>query len=166
MYHFHNLKRIADHISQRLVHIGDERHDVFAHALAGFNHKFGKKSGILFALHKRAGTGLHVEHQRVNAFRKFLTHDRSADQMRTFDGASHVAQRVEFAISWCDFRRLADHGAATGFQYAAKFRDGKIHVEAGDGLKLVQGSSGMSEAATADHGNRHAGGGRKRRKHQ
>src|SRR5882762_1947441 len=34
--------RMPGHTAKRLIHIGDERHHFFAHALAGFHHDFGE----------------------------------------------------------------------------------------------------------------------------
>ena len=44
--------------------------------------------------------------------------------------------------------------------------DGKIHVEAGDGLEFVERAAGVAEAAAADHRHRDARGGRQRSEHQ
>ena len=109
--------------AQRLIHVGDQRDDLLAHTLAGFDHQFGEKDGVLFVLHEGARAGLDIEHQRVDSFRQLLAHDRGADQVRTLHRAGDVAQRVEFAIGGRDFGSLADHGAAAGFEHAAEIGD-------------------------------------------
>ena len=116
LHHFDHLKRIADHASQRLIHIRDESHHLLAHSLTGFNHEFGEKGGIFFTFHERAGAGLYVEDERVNALRKFLAHDGRADQIRTFHGSGHIAQCVKLAIGGSDFGSLTNHGATTGLR--------------------------------------------------
>ena len=138
----------------------------FAHSLAGFDHQFGEKGGIFFALHERAGSGLHVEHERVDAFRQFLAHDGRANQIRTLHRAGHIAQRVKLAIGGSDLCGLPNHGAAADFEHAAKFCHGKIHVEAGDGFQLVERAAGVSQTAPADHRNSDASRGGQRSQHQ
>jgi len=97
-------------------------------------------------LHECAGARLYIQHERVDAFRKFLAHDRRTDKIWTFHCARHIAQRVKLAIGRSDFSRLADHGATATFQHAPKLRDGKIHVESGNCLQLVERASRMSQA--------------------
>src|ERR1700728_27589 len=140
---FDDFKRVADHASQRLIHVSDQGHDMLSHPLSSFHHEFGEKHGVFFILHECAGTSLYVEHERIDSFRKFLAHDGCADKIRTLHGSSHIAQRVKFAIGGSDFRGLANHRATTGRKHAAKLSDGKIHIEAGNGLKLIERASGV-----------------------
>ena len=118
--HFDNFERVADHAAQRLIHVRDQRDHLLAHALAGFHHQFGEEDRVFFFLHERAGAGLDVEHQRVDAFRQLLAHDGGADQVRALDRAGDVAQGVELAVGGRDLCGLADHGAAAGFEHAAE----------------------------------------------
>ena len=90
-----DFQRVADHVAQWLIHIGDQRDDLLAHPLPGFDHQFGEEGRVFLALHERARSGLHVEHQSINAFRQFLAHDRRANQVWALDRAGHIAQRVQ-----------------------------------------------------------------------
>src|SRR5277367_431177 len=60
---------VASHAAKRLAHIGDERDNLFAHALAGLDHEFGEADSIFFALHEGTGTGFDVEDKSIDAFR-------------------------------------------------------------------------------------------------
>ena len=62
-----------------------------------------------------------------------------------------IAQGIKFLIGGSDFRSLADQRASALFEHAAKFGERKIHVEAGDGFKLVERAAGVAEPAPADH---------------
>ncbi len=61
LHDFDHLKRVPDHASQRLIHVGDERDHLFSHPLSGFNHEFGEKGSIFLTLHECPRSGLHVE---------------------------------------------------------------------------------------------------------
>ncbi len=123
---FHGIAGLAP---ERLVHVGQQRDDFLAHALAGFDQQFGQVRRVLDLLHERAGAGLHVEHQRVDPLGQFLAHDGSADQRGAFHRPGHVAQRIDFLVGGSDFGRLPDQGAPAGFQDAPKFGERQIDVE-------------------------------------
>jgi len=160
------FERVADHVAQRLIHVGDQGDHALAHALAGFDHEFGEEGRVLFALHESAGAGFHVEHERVDAFGELLAHDGGADQIRAFDRAGDVAQRIELAVSGRDFGGLSDHGAAASGEHTAEIGDGKIHIEAGNCFELVERAAGVTESAAADHGNGYTGSGSERSEHE
>ena len=80
-------------------------------------------------LHKRARTGFHVQHQRVDALGQLLAHDGSADQCGAFHRAGHVAQRIDFLVGRSNFGRLPDQGAPARLQHAAELGKGQIDVE-------------------------------------
>ena len=111
-HYFDDLERVADHVAQRLIHVGDHRDDLFTHALAGLDHELGEEGSVFLVFHERARAGFHVEHERIDSFRQFLAHDGRADQVWTLDRAGDVAEGVEFAIGGSDLGGLADHGAA------------------------------------------------------
>src|SRR6266849_2215430 len=59
---FHGLGdfiRMPGHAPQRLIHIGNQGHDFFSHALARFDHDFGKPNRIFLLLHERPGARFH-----------------------------------------------------------------------------------------------------------
>src|ERR1700674_1973279 len=47
-----HFKRVANHPAERLVHVGDERGHLLAHAFASFYHEFGEEDGVFLLLHK------------------------------------------------------------------------------------------------------------------
>src|SRR6266851_8883465 len=130
--------RMAGHAAKRLIHIGDQRHHFFAHALAGFDHDFGEANGIFLFFHEGAGTRLDVEDQRVNAFGKFLAHDGRANQADILDGRSRVPQRVDFLVGRSNLRGLPDQAHAAFAQNAAKFVQRQIHIEAWNRFQFVE----------------------------
>ncbi len=154
---FDHFQRVADHLPKRLIHVGDQRDDLLSHALAGLDHEFGKESRILFALHEGTGAGLHIEHERIDALREFLAHDRRANQIRTLDGAGYVAQGVEFSIGGSDFCGLADHGAPANFEHPSELSHRKVHIESGNGFELVERPAGVAQTSSADHRDNDAG---------
>src|SRR5712664_185247 len=113
--------RMARHAAKRLIHVGDEGHHFFAHALAGFDHDFGQSNRIFLFLHECARACLHIEHQRVNAFRKFLAHDGSANQADILDGRSYVTERVDFLVGGSNLGGLPDQPHPAFAQDPAKF---------------------------------------------
>ena len=72
--------------AERLIHIGDQGHGFLAHALTGFDHDFGEANRIFLFFHECAGTRFHVQNECVDALRKLLAHDGSADETDIFDG--------------------------------------------------------------------------------
>ena len=148
--------RMARHAAKRLIHAGDQRHHFLAHALAGFDHDFGEANRIFLFLHEGAGACLHVEDQGVNAFGKFLAHDRRADEADILDGGSNVTKRVDFLVGRSNLRGLPDQAHAAFAEDAAKFVQRQIHVEAWNRLQFVERAAGVAEAAAADHRNRKA----------
>ena len=89
--------------------------------------------------------GLYVEHERVGALGQFFAHDRSADQIWALDRASHIAQRVKFAIGGRDLLRLADHAPSAGLQDAMKFGDRKTHAKSGNRFELIERAPGVAQ---------------------
>ena len=90
LQHLNHLKRIPNHVAQRLIHVGNERDDMFAHALAGFHHEFCKANGISFFLHECAAAGLYIEDKSIHSLGKFFAHDGCTDQCRAFNGPRDI----------------------------------------------------------------------------
>ena len=157
---------LPNHAAERLVHVGDERDHLLAHAFASFDHEFGEEDGVFLLLHKSPRAGLYVEHERVGTFGQLLAHDGGADEIRTLDRAGNVAQRVQLAVSGSDFLGLANHGASTGFENAMEFRHRQTDAESGDGFKFVERASGVAQTAAANHGDEEASGSDQRSKHE
>ena len=143
---------MAGHSAERLVHIGDERDNFFAHAPASFHHEFGEQDGIFLALHKGAGTSFDVKDESVDAFGKFFAHDGGTNETDVFDGGGGIAKSVDFFVGRSDFRGLANKAHAAFAEHAVKLFERKIDVEAGDGFEFIERAAGVTEAAATDHG--------------
>ncbi len=102
----HDLERVADGVAQRLVHVGDQRLHALVDAAADADHQLRQAARIHLPLHERARADLDVEHQRVEAGRQLLRHDRGGDERNGFDRRRGVAQRVELAVGGREFVRL------------------------------------------------------------
>src|ERR1700752_317583 len=146
-----HFQRVANHLSERMVHVSDQCDDLLPHALARLHHEFSEESRILFALHEGAGACLHIEHEGIDALGKFLAHDRRANKIRTLDGSGYIAQRVKFSIGRGDFCRLPDHRAPTDFKHAPALSHRQIHIEPWNGFELVESTAGVAETSPADH---------------
>ena len=111
--HSADLERVARGAAEGLVHVGDERGDLLAHAAADRDHRLGQRlASPSKALHEGAVAGLHVEHERVDALGHLLAHDRGGDERQALDRGRDVAQRVELAVGGGDLGRLADQAEA------------------------------------------------------
>src|ERR1700676_1855045 len=144
---------VSGHAAERLVHVGDESDNFFAHAPASFDHEVRQLRGIFFALHKGAGTGFDVEDKSVDAFGEFFAHDGGADEADIFHGGGGIAERVDFFVSRRDFRSLANEAHTAFAENAEEFSEGEIHVKARNGFEFIERAASVAETASADHGN-------------
>ena len=110
-------------------------------------------------LHEGAAAGFDVEDQAVEIFGQFFAHDAGGDEVGGLDGAGVVAEAVEDAVGGNEGGGLASHGEVTLGQDAGEVGYGELGGEAGDGLELVEGAAGVTEAAAGDHRVDQAGGG-------
>src|SRR6202030_4140124 len=147
---------MASHTAKGLIHSCDKCYYFFTHALSGFHHDLSEANGIFLFLHEGPGARLDVEDQCVNAFGKFLAHDRRADESNILDGGSNVAKRVDFLVGRSNLRVVPDQAHAAFAQDAAKLVQRQIHVEARNRFQLVERAASVAEAAPADHRNREA----------
>ncbi len=69
---FHHLKRVADGVAQRHIHIGQHRRDITAALFADGNHVFSQPLRVLQRLHKRARADLDVQHDGVRTRRQLF----------------------------------------------------------------------------------------------
>ena len=141
---FH-LKRISDFAAERLFHVCDERDNFFTHARAGLNHQFGEIFGVGLLLHESADASFHIENERVDAFRHFLAHDGSADEIRAFDGRGDVAQGVKLLVGRSDFGSLPNQAAMAFLEDTPKFIQLKIHVEARNRFEFVERAAAVAQ---------------------
>ncbi len=162
----HAFQRIADGIAERLVHVGDQSLDTLVLTAADADHQLRQAAGVHLFLHESAVANLDVQNQRVEADGDFLGHDRAGNKWDALDGTRDVAKRVELAVGRGDLVGLADKGELVLGQLSFELLDAQIYIEARDRFQLVDGSAGMSQTATADHGNRDASGGGQRGRNQ
>ena len=127
-------------LPRRLVHVGDERHHLLAHAHAGLDHKFGQRGGRFFSVFMNAPLPVFTSSTRASmpsASFLLMMERRSG---RAFDGGGDVAQGVKLLVGGRDLGGLADQRAAAGREHAPKFRQREIDVEAGNGFAACRGS--------------------------
>ncbi len=136
--------------SERRIHGRDDRFGLHAGRVADRHERFGQAARIRGGLHERAAAGLHVEHERVDAFGDLLAHDRRADERDALDGAGHVAQRVQLLVGRRDLRGLADHRAADASERRLHLLERQVDAKAGDRLELVERAAGMARARGPD----------------
>src|SRR5690348_4501621 len=148
---FCDFERVANGVAERLVHVGYERNDAFAHVLSGVHKQLGERNGVFFILHERAVAGFHVEHERIKPLGEFFRHDGSADQAGTLHRAGYITQSVEALIGRSNFRSRGAEGAIARRERVAKFAFREIDVEPGYGFELVERAAGVAEAAPANH---------------
>jgi hypothetical protein len=77
---FDDLERIAHGPSKRRIHVGQERLGANPGPRADRHEGLRKCAPLGFCLHERTLPALHVEHQRIAAFRELLAHHRRRDQ--------------------------------------------------------------------------------------
>ena len=65
-----HLERVADRGAERLIHVGEQAHDLAARLAAERDHRLGELARIVERLHERAVADLHVEHDRLRARRR------------------------------------------------------------------------------------------------
>ena len=158
--------RVTCESSERLIHVGDQRHGFLSHSASGFDHQRSQPHSVFFLLHERAGTRFYIEHERVDPFCKLLAHDGGANQAYVFDCRSHVAQRIDLFVRRSNLRCLADQAHAALAEDFAKLRKRKRGVESWDRFELVQRSARVAEPAAADHRHSQAASSNNRRKNQ
>src|SRR5215510_3334515 len=94
---------------------------------------------------------LHVENQRIEPLGELLAHDAGRDERDRWDSSRDIAQRVELAVGRDEVgRSAADHAAYVAADLL-EFRCAEVGAEAGDGLELVERTTGGAEAAAGDH---------------
>ena len=86
-----DLERVADGMAERLVHVGEEAHDLAFRSTTEVGHLLGEDARVLERPHERAVTDLDVEHDRVRPARDLLRHDRGRDERDDVDGPGDVA---------------------------------------------------------------------------
>ena len=107
-----------------------------AGAVGDLDERLRQLVGVLAGGHERAGAGLDVEHERVEARGELLGQDRGDDQRDRLDRAGGVADRVQAAVGGREVGGLADDRAA--------------------GLGARRGGSPRSPASTRSRGSRRA----------
>ena len=76
--HFHrfaHLHRITDGVSERAIHIADDRGGVSSVCLADADHRFGECHGVVQTVHKRTAAALDVQYDRFGTGSEFFAHN-------------------------------------------------------------------------------------------
>ena len=161
-----DFERVPHRAAEGRIHPGDDRFRRHAGGVAERHQRLGKAPRIGFRLHERAAAGLHVEDERVDPFGDLLAHDRGADEGNALDGPGDIPQRVELLVRRRDLGGLPDHHAADPRQRRLHLVQREIDAEPRNRFELVERPSGVPQAASGHHRNRHAASRRERRQHE
>ena len=145
---FFHFQRIADGVSQRLIHIADERDDFALQILADVHHGLRQHARFVGRLHERARAALHIQHDGIRARRDLLAHDARCDQRRAGHAAGDIAQGVEFSIGGSQVFRLAAQHDAVFFQLLPEFGFAQIDAIARDRFQLIDRAAAERQAAS------------------
>ena len=161
-----HLERVAGKLSERLAHVGDQRHDLGPALPADVDHGAGQALGIFGPFHEGAASGLDVEHQASDPLRQLLAHDARHDQGDAVDRRRDVPQRVELAVGRDQVRGLPRERHADRREHFPQALQTESDVETRDRLQLVERPAGVGESAARDHRNHHAGRSHRGRQHE
>ena len=109
-----HLERVAGGRAEHLVHVGEQRAAGAGRRRSATSTSAARQLAASLARsgHERAGAGLDVQHQRVEAGGELLGQDRGDDQRDRLDRAGRVAQRVQAPVGGREVGGLADDRAA------------------------------------------------------
>ena len=145
-----DLECVADCEPQRGGHVGQQRRGLDPGRLAQVDHGPRQLLRLGQVLHEGTRSDLDVEDESFGAFGDLLRHDRGGDERNAVDRRGGVAQCVELLVRRC---QAGARGADDSAQVLELVEDGLIaqaRLPAGNGLKLVQGSAGVAEAAAGE----------------
>src|SRR5581483_10221311 len=143
-----HFQGVADSAPERGVHGSQKSTALHAIVLASGDERLGEGACVRPALHEGAVAALDVQYEAADTLGDFLAHDGRGDERNALDGAGNVTQGIEDFVGGSDLGGLADHGAAAAAQGLAKLVDREVDAKAGDGLELVEGAAGVTQAAT------------------
>ena len=133
-----DLERVADRGAERLVHVGEEAHDLPAGPPPEVDHLLGEDARVVERLHERAVADLHVEHDRIGPRRDLLRHDRRGDERDDVDRGGDVAERVELLVGRHEVAGLPDDRETDVAHLRDELVDRELDPEARDRLELVE----------------------------
>ena len=161
-----HLQRVAGAGGQRLAHVGQERRGPATRAV-GHRHYAARQLGrLLGRRHEGAGANLHIHHQSLQTGRQLLGQNRGGDERNGLDGGRHIARGIDALIGWRQITGLPDDGDPDLLDHLAQQLGGRSRLIAGDGVELIQGAAGMTQATTRDHRHEATTGGHQRPQHQ
>ncbi len=105
---FHDFERIANGITERLAHVGNQSLYALVETASNAHHHLRQAPRFHLLLHECAGADFHVKHQSIQTHGQFLGHDGRGNQRNGFNRGRGVAQRIEFAIGRRNFGCLAN----------------------------------------------------------
>src|SRR5687768_15266634 len=124
-------------MAERLAHIRNNRLRPYAELLTGLDHRAGKFARVIQLFHKRTGTGLYVQHERVQALGKFLRHDGGDDERNVWHGGGRIAKGVEFSVRRRYVVGLSDHRESALLHDLPKLFSREIYSVTRDRLELI-----------------------------
>ncbi len=107
-----HFQRVADFLSQHLVHVGDQRPGAQARAAGHVDDALRELASEFRRGRERAVAALDVHRQALQAGRELLGQDARGDQRYALHRGRDVAHRVEALVGRRQIAGLADDGAA------------------------------------------------------
>ena len=142
-----DLERVADELTERLVHVGDQGRARPAGIAADGDAQLGESAGGVDLAHERARARLHVEQDVLRSAGQLLAHDAGGDQGRVLDGRGDVAQRVHPPVGGVQGVGLGADREADRPGLADQLGHRQLGSHPGDRVELVQGAAGVAEPA-------------------
>ncbi|MNN46819.1 hypothetical protein D3C81_1612160 [compost metagenome] len=103
--------------------------------------------GIIGCFHKCACSSLHIKHDGIRACCNLLAHYGACDQRNRINRSRNIPQSIQLLVCRCDVAGLSNHGNLVIIHEIREFFLRNLHVEALNGFKLVNRTSGMSKPA-------------------
>ena len=157
-----DLQGVAGAAPEHLIHVGDQGAGPQAGALGDRDDALGQGAGVVHLGHEGAAADLDVHHQALQPGGQLLGEDRRGDQGDGLHRRGDVADRVEALVGWGQVGGLADDRTAGLGDRPPEGLDVRLRPVAGNGVQLVEGATGMAQAAARDHRHRGAAGGQDR----
>ena len=142
-----DLEAVADQITQRLVHAGDDRHHLPTDLVTNRHHLAGQGPGGIQVRHERSIAAFDIKDDGVSTGGNFLAHDRSGNQRDRFDRAGDIPEGIEFLVGWCQVIGLGQDHGPDGLSLGDGFIRGQSGHKPGNRFQFV--NRAPCEAQTA-----------------
>ena len=101
--------------------------------------------------HERALTESYIEHEPIEIFRQFLTHDAGDDEGPRRHGAGDVTQRIKFFVCQTNLGCLSNHKNADALELFDRARSIQVHIEARNAFEFIKRAASNIQTASGNH---------------